>query len=877
MRNKKNLLLLLPIFVFVASFMLMKFVDSSYAINSDTAQVSNVKDGTVYSMIAKNTYSYYLITGNYNHQNWMNTSGTKLLQSTANSNDKAVVYCATPGKSLSELVTRIRYSIDNSKVPLDSGKIEKLKKVMPYMYPYINLGEKYDTTGSLKELLYNSLDQNVYNEYKFDELNVNEAITAIQASIWNIVEGYTDLSREKTYQFSRLISGSFSAFDTCENYVSFKDKNNRVQEKILTTEEANWYQNGGGCSTSGNFYKFVYKHDNNINEVKRRVNKLIDWYVNTLAESTDSSTQEYFDVASTSFGATTLTVTFNTNITGDYTIEFKSGNEVLSSTKNGNTFEVQIGNNKEISYEVTSPNSNSNLFYYYAGNGQSFIGLERSNYTKKDTILRTGNAKIIIYKVANKDGNQNYNVNVEAKDGITDFDTAKCDGGCLSNSKFELYFAENSSSPKTLVKRFELNYEKLNTVMIDNLPFGTYYLKETQPPYGYDLYKKEVPPVDSDGFIVIDVNEDKTYEVQAYNTKTRICFIKVDADDQTKVLSGAEFEIRDVDGALLEQFESSNKRHCIDDLQAGSYFVQETKAPVGYSIDTTKYRFVVGSADSNISSLQDVAYKDATIRSDGTVVLKDKKGAVISKSDFTDASCVQGATLTVTYDNCGENPDGGCTLGEAFDTWISNCEDGNDSHTLPVCSDKTGPSYITDDNGNRINCLGVGDYYLTEEVTPGRYATAETIKFTIGSDGSISGDLNMRDKPITACFKKVDSNGKMISGAKFELYKEDDYGKENAVPVSDFTSTEKETCVPYIEVGNYILIEKEAPEGYKKLEDEIKIEIKNDGDKQYFSIENEVNAPKTSINSSKLVIIISTIFMVIGIGLVGYYGFKKHD
>ena len=73
------------------------------------------------------------------------------------------------------------------------------------------------------------------------------------------------------------------------------------------------------------------------------------------------------------------------------------------------------------------------------------------------------------------------------------------------------------------------------------------------------------------------------------------------------------------------------------------------------------------------------------------------------------------------------------------------------------------------------------------------------------------------------------------------------------------------------------LKEIKAPEGYQKFEKPIVIDVKDSGETQTFEINNEALTPKTDVDSSKIVIVIASIFMIFGLGLVGYYGYKKQN
>ena len=897
MKDKKKLLLLLPILVFVLTFIGMYFINKSYAINSDTAVVNQaIKNGTKYSMIRKNTYSWHLITHNFRSFSSTNASGTKLLRTNSKINGSysyAVVYCATEGEVLASSANRKRYSIDSSKVSMSNAKKTKLKSVMPYMYPYTTL-------GNLKTTLKSSIGiGSSYSKYSFDKLTAQEAITASQAAIWNIRDGYSGAH----YSYRGTIS-SFSAFDTCKEY---------YKNKVITSEEQAWY-NASGCSSSGNFYKFVFKHKKDSN-TKNRINTLIKWYVK---KAFPSSNNETFSIGNKSLNENNLTVTLNTNMSS-YSVIFKDqrGTTLLSTNKtSNNTYTIPNLSTSvtQVKVEVTSKNAQNHIYYYKSSSGQDFIGLEKTYYTNSATFnivrptveVQTG--KIIIYKVGDT------SKNVEVTTNLTgSFDASKCEQSnpedsvhqCLNNAKFELYY--EGKDEENLVHEIILDYSDSSTYVIGDLALGTYYLKETQPAYGYNLYENGTAPVDSDGFIKIEITGNQTFDVLVNNNKNKICFAKVDATTGEHLAKG-RFLIYDIDGTILEDYNSSanvgQETYCLEgQLQSGSYFIQEIEAPEGYAVDPTLYHFTVGNSENDISALEDIGeYREATAVN-GVITFKNSKLVSVSKSDATTGACVEGAKLIVRDSNGEIVKD---SFGNVIGEWISKCEseteeleditgecvkgydsypgedselgsdlDGDDSEEEYVCTDTSELDRAKD--SYRLS-LEPGNYTLTEVMTEelkaqGYSSKPDTISFTVNADGSVTGSTEMKDEPIKYCISKLNSDrSKHLAGAKFEIYKEDKETK-----VVSFTSGDRETCIERLPIGNYILKEIEAPAGYKVSKEEISFTVEDTDQKQMLEIINEIEAPKTDLDRTKTIMIISIIFMVFGIGMVGYYGFKKKN
>lgn len=125
---------------------------------------------------------------------------------------------------------------------------------------------------------------------------------------------------------------------------------------------------------------------------------------------------------------------------------------------------------------------------------------------------------------------------------------------------------------------------------------ATYILHEVEAPFGFDLAPDTVFTVDGTqdhAQVIVAVDRRKTYYVSA---------IKVDAQDQTKYLKGAEITLFRPDGTVATDVDG---KECVgvtdgtgvltwhvefnDDVSNGGYYVQETGAPEGYRINPNKF------------------------------------------------------------------------------------------------------------------------------------------------------------------------------------------------------------------------------------------------------------------------------------------------
>lgn len=836
MKNKKIYISVI-VLTFVATFILMKTFDNRSYASSDNQEIGTINEGTEFKFIRKNTYSQYHIS---NTSFRKDVFGTKLIAQKSDTSKQEVVYCAEEGKKLSSSYTRKRYGISSSNISLSASKKEKLSTVMPYMYPYITLS---DLKNNLKDASIGIADD--YTTYGFDSLNVQETISAVQASIWNIIDGKTSYNENG---YDKILSDKLQS-------AGFKDCESFHTGKMLTSEEEKWYAESG-CNSNGNFYKYVYGTNNDSN-VKNRIKVLTSWYTtnlyNKLVASNKNKQGDTYQIVNHQFNADgSLDVTIKTNVSG-YSIVFldTNGQELLRddnvvTNSNGNQFTITNlpTSTKEVKAVVKSKDPQKNV-YFYIGSGQDFVGVDNSYYTENLSITKNENAKIIIYKVTGKDKD------VELRTDLSSVDSSICGSdGCLGGAKFILYNSINPESIRAEIKTTVSDDTGMleGTFTVSDLAAGTYYLKEIQPPIGYDIYDYGKDNVDANGYIKIDINENQTVSVIVNNDKTpEVCFSKVDASDTTKILDGANLFIEDIDQSVFIDFVTSSQEgaYCAPSgvLQVGTYYIYEEEAPTNYIKSNTLYKFVVGKHEKILVEDNDSDVKNSVELKviNGKVTIPNQKG--ITKTDLSTGACVEGAHLVVKDKN-----------GTVVDEWTSVCQKdsqgniiGNDPHQIPSTP---------------------GEYTLTETITPSGYATAETIEFTIDANGNVNKSLDMKDDPIEVCLRKVSDDKKELSGAEFELY--DESGK-----LLQKLTTPGNNCVKYLPIGKYTVKETKAPDGYKLNEEPTIIEVKDTSETQIFEIINEVDVPRTSLDASKVITMIASVFIIFGIGAVCYYAYQK--
>ena len=265
--------------------------------------------------------------------------------------------------------------------------------------------------------------------------------------------------------------------------------------------------------------------------------------------------------------------------------------------------------------------------------------------------------------------------------------------------------------------------------IIQNLPNGTYKLKETKAPAGYKISKELTT------FTISDTKRNIAIKVE--NTLySKVSIIKIDS--KTKVaLAGAEFVLYDNSGKKITSWTSTGKAHVIQNLPNGTYTLKETKAPAGYKISKESTSFTI--SDTN---------RDVTVKVENTALTKLVN---IVKIDKSTGQPLAGAHLIVKNEK-----------GETIADFVSTEE----------------PYVIKD--------LADGKYSVYEVEAPDGYKKSEaTYYFTISDGNTVASVTVENEKDVPEEVVEVPNTGNnntvipialgstaLLSGVGFVYYNE---------------------------------------------------------------------------------------------------------
>ena len=352
----------------------------------------------------------------------------------------------------------------------------------------------------------------------------------------------------------------------------------------------------------------------------------------------------------------------------------------------------------------------------------------------------------------------------------------------LNGGEFQLWEKEAGDAGDKLVVE---TFSTVNGVWSkDNLPYGTYYVKEIAAPQGYILDSNP-----SDGITIKKTAAHGT--ITMTNEKYTAGSITVKkVDENGNPLAGAEFMLF---GPKTDKKTTDNNGVAIfENLPAGDYHVSETKRPTNYGGFNGSVHIKINTSGEakTITAAENVEVEGSNITINWTNT-RDKGSISITKTD-------------------GNQPLSGAFFGLYKDA---------------AAAEKPIDIQQTDKNGKALFAdLEAGPYYVKEIAAPNGYALDETIRpFTIGGNNAwdVKTDIENSLKQYTLKLTKKGDDENLLEGVEFTL-------SGNGITKKSASGQDGVVKFEGLPFGRYTIAETKAPQGYVPA-GSINVEVKGDG------------------------------------------------
>lgn len=310
-------------------------------------------------------------------------------------------------------------------------------------------------------------------------------------------------------------------------------------------------------------------------------------------------------------------------------------------------------------------------------------------------------------------------------------------------------------------------------IFLENMTPGSYEVKETAVPKGYNLNPEKQ---------TVELTSGGTFTLTFENVpKTDFTLFKHDSNNHP--IAGVTFEISKKGGQSLGHFTTDGQgKLTVPNLEPGIYVAVETDCPDDYILDKTPHEFQVNAGVTNV----------------GIDVVNLKKPEItVKKVDSIVGGGVEGAKFEIFYAGTGGT-------GSPAGTYES-----------------LGTKY-TDANGIiHLDHLKEGWYRFTEVEAPAGYQLDEPSTQEIYLKGDDNAELTFKDTPLSAIIvmKKDGVNGKALPGATFQLRYLGGTSGTGGTVIGEKVTDQNGVCSwTGLKAGTYIVEEVKPAPGYNIVE-----------------------------------------------------------
>ncbi len=310
-------------------------------------------------------------------------------------------------------------------------------------------------------------------------------------------------------------------------------------------------------------------------------------------------------------------------------------------------------------------------------------------------------------------------------------------------------------------------------IFLENMTPGSYEVKETAVPQGYNLNPEKQ---------TVELTAGGTFTLTFENVpKTDFTLFKHDSNNHP--IAGVTFEISKKGGKSLGHFTTDGQgKLTVPNLEPGIYVAVETDCPDDYILDKTPHEFQVNAGVTNV----------------GIDVVNLKKPEItVKKVDSIVGGGVKDAKFEIFYAGTGGT-------GSPAGTYES-----------------LGTKY-TDANGIiHLDHLKEGWYRFTEVEAPAGYQLDEPSTQEIYLKGDDNAELTFKDTPLSAIIvmKKDGVNGKALPGATFQLRYLGGTSGTGGTVIGEKVTDQNGVCSwTSLKAGTYIVEEVKPAPGYNIVE-----------------------------------------------------------